>query len=235
MEHGVQQENEQAANENPLIRGVRRHMAGCSTFFYDAFVSLMVNGISGDYVEFGSWGANTFKIAYEEMCNSGRPRPMWAFDSFQGLPQATDDRDNHPGWRPGTKQGQGGVEKFHEAAAALGVPRDAYTAVEGYYEDSLPPLGSDAPPVDIALAYIDCNMYSSTVTVLEFLAPRLKHGMIVAFDDYFCWSPTDVSGERSALHEFSERHPQWNFFRYQNVHRAGLSFVVERADWNRPR
>ena len=80
------------------------------------------------------------------------------------------------------------------------------------------------------MAYIDCNLYTSTVTVLDFLAPRLKHGMIVAFDDYFCWSPTQVSGERLALHEFERDHPQWHFERYKDVHRAGVSFVVEHAD-----
>ena len=78
--------------------------------------------------------------------------------------------------------------------------------------------------------YVDCNMYSSTVTAFEFLAPRLKHGMIVAFDDYFLWSPTEVSGERSALDEFLVANPQWHFERYKDVHYAGLSFVVERAD-----
>ena len=82
---------------------------------------------------------------------------------------------------------------------------------------------------DIALAYVDCDLYSSTVTVLEFLEPRLKHGMIVAFDDYFCWSPTDVSGERAALHEFLTVHPEWNFHRYKDVHWSGVSFVVERV------
>ena len=74
-------------------------------------------------------------------------------------------------------------------------------------------------------------MYSSTVTALEFLAPRMKHGMIVAFDDYFLWSPTQVSGERAALHEFLADHPEWNFYRYKEIHYAALSFVVERADW----
>ena len=66
--------------------------------------------------------------------------------------------------------------------------------------------------------------------MLEFLEPRLKHGMIVAFDDYYCWTPTDVSGERAALHEFLTAHPQWNFYRYKEIHWAGTSFVVERAD-----
>lgn len=80
------------------------------------------------------------------------------------------------------------VEDFHAVLATRGVPREAYTTVEGYFAESLPPLGSDGPPRDIALAYVDCDLYSSTVSVLGFLEPRLKHGMILAFDDYNCWT-----------------------------------------------
>lgn len=212
---------------NPIIRAVNRQLDGCATFFFDAFVSLNVNGITGDYVEFGSWGGNTMNQAYQQLVGAGGRRHIWAFDSFQGLPPATDARDSHPGWQPGSAFGQGGVEKFYEACDEHGIPRDAYTAVEGYYEDSLRAIG-DGAPRDIALAYIDCNMYSSCVTVLEFLAPRLKHGMIVAFDDWFCWTPTGVSGEKEALQEFLAAHPQWHFDRYKDVHRSGVSFVVER-------
>jgi hypothetical protein len=39
----------------------------------------------------------------------------------------------------------------------------------------------------VALACVDCD---------------IKHGMIVAFDDYFCWSSTQISGERRAFVEF---------------------------------
>ena len=132
--------------ENPLIKGVRRQMDGCSVFFYDTFVSLMVNGITGNYVEFGSWGANTLKLAYEELCNSGKPRHMWAFDSFEGLPPAADEHDNHPGWRPGSEQGQGGVDKFHEAAAALGVRTRRVHDGRGLLRGFAPDPRSDAPP-----------------------------------------------------------------------------------------
>lgn len=216
-------------DENPITRAVNRQIAGYTAFFYDAFVNLNVNGITGDYVEFGSWGANTMNIAYQQMGLSGRVRHMWAYDSFEGLPPSTHPRDEHPGWKPGSGQGQGGVDKFHEACAAHGIPVEAYTAVAGYYSETLPPLGASAPPVDIALAYVDCNLYTSTVSALDFLSPRLKHGMIVAFDDYFCWSPTEVSAERAALLEFSRDHPEWHLERYHDVHRAGVSFVVERA------
>ena len=224
-----------APDEHPIVKALRRQAEGYAAFYFDAFVNLNVNGITGDYVEFGSWGANTLNLAHQAMRASGRSRHMWAFDSFEGLPAAADDRDLHPGWQPGSPHGQGGVEKFHEACAAHGIPADAYTAVAGYYDATLPPLGDTDAPADIALAYVDCNMYTSTVTVLEFLEPRLKHGMILAFDDYFGWSPTDVSAERSAFLELSRRLPQWHFERYKDVHRAGVSFVVERADLLTPR
>ena len=220
---------EKDMTEDPITRGVRRQLDGCAAFFHDAFVSLRVNGISGDYVEFGSWGANTFRLAYEEMRSAGTERHLWAFDSFEGLPEARHPADHHPGWQPGSPLGQGGVERFHEACRQHGVPRSAYTAVEGYYAETLPPLEADTPPADIALAYIDCNMYSSTLDVLEFLGPRLKHGMLVGFDDWFCWSPTDVSGERRALDEFLARRPEWHFERYKDIHRSGVSVVVEHA------
>lgn len=214
-------------DDNPITRAIDKKIADCEAFFFDASVALMVNGISGDYVEFGSWGGNTLRMASEYLTQQGG-RHLWAFDSFSGLPEPSDPRDEHPGWRSGG-EGQGGVEAFHRVCTDHGISRDAYTAVAGYYEDTLPPLGDSAPPTDVAMAYIDCNMYSSTVAAMGFLAPRLKHGMVIAFDDYWCWSPTDVSGERSAFREFAAAMPQWNFARFKDVNWGGLSFVVEHA------
>ena len=208
-------------------KAIGKVISSCADFFWDAFLALHLNGISGDYAEFGCNTGGSFVPAHDAMTAFPTDRHMWAFDSWQALP---DDhpRDAHPAWALGV--GGAGIDNFHAAVASHGVPRNAYTSVEGYYSETLPALGTDGAPTDIALAYIDCDLYSSTVTVLEFLAPRLKHGMIVAFDDYFCWSPTEASGERVALDEFLRAHPQWRFSRYRNIHWAGLSFVVEQAE-----
>jgi hypothetical protein len=198
-----------------------------SRFFWDAFTAVSVNSISGDYVEFGSWGCNTLQHAYHASQGFGQERHYWAFDSFRGLPHSDHPHDQHPVLAPGGL-GQGGVDAFHTTCAGFSVPREAYTAVEGYFEDTLPPLGTTGEPRDIAVAYIDCNMYSSTVTVFEFLAPRLKPGMIVGFDDYYLYSAdSGVSGEREALNEFLRTHPQWYFHRFKDIHWGGVSFVVE--------
>jgi hypothetical protein len=213
-------------DEATFAKALGRNMEGWSGFLWDCFLGLRVNGISGDYVEFGSEGANTLSRAHDAIQAMGVPRHLWAFDSFEGLPPAADPRDDHPMWRPGMGSG---LDRFHELCAGYGVPRDAYTAVVGYYEDTLPTLGDGGAPTDIALAYVDCNMYSSTVEVLRFLRPRLKHGMVVAFDDYFCWSSREPSGERVALLEFEAANPQWHFLHFKDFNWSGRAFVVEDA------
>jgi len=82
-------------------------------------------------------------------------------------------------------------------------------------------------PARLALAYIDCDMYSSTSSVLEYLRPRLKHGMILAFDDYFCFSSERVAGEKLAFEELVAGETAWRFERYRDIGWAGASFVVE--------
>jgi len=72
-------------------------------------------------------------------------------------------------------------------------------------------------------------MYSSTKPVLAFLRPRLKQGMILAFDDYFCTSQAAVSGERLCLREFARETPEFNFLPYAQYGWAGMSFIVEEA------
>lgn len=214
--------------QEDAFEAIGKMMAGCSDFFWDAFVALRVNGITGDYAEFGCHTGGSFQAAYHALARISPDRHMWAFDSWAALPDEH-PLDAHPGWRAPGVPDAGGVGNFHAACERHGVERGAYTTVEGFYKDTLPALGADGAPTDIALAYIDCDVYSSTVSVLEFLRPRLKHGMIVAFDDWFCWSPTDASGERVALSEFLVENPQWRFYRYRNIHWSGLAFVVERA------
>ena len=197
-------------------------------FFWNAFTALDFNGIDGDYAEFGSCGGMTFRLAFDQIHQREMPRHMWAFDSFQGLPDALSSADSHPKWIKGTMVY--GVEEFYRTCNSHGIPQEIYTAVKGFYEDTLLQMANDAPPQNIALAYIDCDMHSSTKAVLKFLAPRLKHGMILAFDDYFCWSADQISGERKAMMEFLDDNKKWNFTHYRDFGWAGSSFVVERAD-----
>ncbi|NND64901.1 MAG: hypothetical protein HKM24_02950 [Gammaproteobacteria bacterium] len=194
-------------------------------FFDKALKALSFNGISGDYVEFGCHGGMTFKLAHQSSRRQGQSIKLWGFDSFSGLPDTEHEEDEHPFWQPGTLATS--VDDFHRVCKRNGIPRDDYKIVEGYYENSLPKFAPNDEPNDICLAYIDCDLYSSTKAALDFLRPRLKHGMIIAFDDYFCWSKTHASGERMAmLEEFSDN-DRWSMLPYLNFGWHGMSFIVE--------
>jgi O-methyltransferase len=206
-------------------------------FFRKAFLALGFNGISGDYAEFGCYTGTTFGLAYEEYRKAAkhldflpyRPdkdRMFWAIDSFQGLPAPTGHADEHPAWVKGSLAT--GISEFHEICARKQIPRGAYEVVEGFYEDTLQDGPSARPlPQDVALAYVDCDLYSSIATVLRFLSPRLKHGMILGLDDYFVYSSTQVSGARRASAEFFDGSARWRLLPYVQFAWGGQSFIVE--------
>ena len=194
-------------------------------FFLASFVMLGFNHIEGDCIEFGCCGAVTLSIAYYASRYNGAPgRHLWACDSFRGLPGPTSEFDDHPLWRSGNFAMS--EKDFIAQCTKNGLPETAYTTVPGFFSETLPTMNN---PNDIAMAFIDCDMYSSTIDVLKFLKPRLKHGMILALDDYYCYSSTQPAGEKKAFDEFKASLPEWTFIQNHNFHWAGASFIVQRA------
>lgn len=195
------------------------------TFFEYAFRALARNQVSGDYVEFGSCGALTFGLAYQAARRVDYRPHQWSFDSFQGLPEI------EPGEKPGWKKGAMAMDRqtFVAVCDNQSMNRDDYTLVEGFYADTLSEatVAKAGYPGDICLAYVDCDLYASTVLVLRFLEPRLKNGMILAFDDYYLSWLAGIAGERKAFIELAERVPQFNFLPYLQYGWHGMSFVVE--------
>ena len=206
--------------------------------FYRACCLLWKNRISGDYVEFGCHGGMTFVLAYhhfEQFHRPDFPRKLWAFDSFQGLPAQADPKDAHPSWQEGwLKTSQ---EEFVDICSRSGVPRSAYQIVPGFYKDTIGRNATNPPaqlPQEIAFACIDCDLYASTKSVLEFLGSRLKHGMIIALDDYYCCSEEAAAGERVALLELLRNQDRFLLVPYVQYGYAGMSFILEDRRFNAP-
>ena len=194
-------------------------------FFWQAFTALRVNRIEGAYAEFGVYGAGSFSIAYRTAVEAHSLRRFWGFDSFKGLPEIEAGPDAHPRWSKGRFAAS--EDDFHAACVENGVPRSAYDVVPGFFSDTLDKMSPAEPPTEIAFAHVDCDLYTSTVSVLNFLEPRLKNGMIVSFDDYHLWSSDQISGERRAFLELWAGHPKWHFEPFMPVSWHGASFVVE--------
>lgn len=200
---------------------------GRRVFFRRAFTALAFNGIDGDYAEFGCCGGMTFGLAYKYSRKQKYYPRLWAFDSFCGLPPGDVAEDEHPAWVQGAMAIE--VDEFKKICREKGVPDSQFGIVPGFYKDTLETPGHHDLPENICLAYIDCDMYSSARTVIQFLMPRLKHGMILAFDDYYCWSATQISGERKACAELFRNHPDWALVPFMAFGGGGggMSFVIE--------
>ena len=113
-------------------------------------------------------------------------RPISGFDSFEGLPEA---------WRTGFQQG-----RFAQALPA--VPSNV-TLHKGWFSATLPAMvASTTEP--LALLHVDCDLYSSTIYVLDSLADRIKKGTVIVFDEYLNY-PGWKQHEHKAFQEFVER------------------------------
>jgi O-methyltransferase len=194
-------------------------------FFARAFTAIAVNGINGDYLEFGVAHGTTMWLAWSASRRLGLSPKMWAFDSFQGLPDPSNEIDAaHPSWWKGRYTVT--ESRFRANLGALGLPEADVVTIPGFFSETLQPGRLADLPTEVALAYVDCDMYQSTVDVLGNLENVLSFGSIVAFDDFFCWSRSTKSGEQIALDELRMRRPDFVFNPYLPIGWHGMSFYV---------
>jgi hypothetical protein len=144
--------------------------------------SLRAVAIDGHYLEFGVFTGGT--IRYIARCISNRT--IHGFDSFEGLPE------------PWSGFGLGG--KSFDVEGHLPRVPDNVALHRGYFDRSLPPWLNDHPG-PVAFIHIDCDLYSSTKTILDLLAPRLVNGTVILFDEYFNY-PGWEQHEFKAFQEF---------------------------------
>jgi O-methyltransferase len=93
-------------------------------------------------------------------------RPIWMFDSFEGLPESTsEDQNNHPGRF---------AAKFEEVMWMLGP----------VYQGWVPETFKGLEDTKLALVHVDLDLYQSTKDALSFIGPRVIPGGLIVVDDY---------------------------------------------------
>jgi O-methyltransferase len=195
-----------------------------------AFAYAHSEEIAGDYAEFGVWQGRTFVEAWRIGTKLSGDRRYFAFDSFEGLPESAGIDATG---RFETSEFSFSRQSFEARLRRARVPAADVEIVEGFYDQTLAP-GNQVPLEQVAIAWIDCDLYSSTVPVLEFLAPRLSQGAVVLFDDWFCFKGDPDKGEAKATAEWLERNPQLSLVPWRQFNWAGQAFILRRADAEAP-
>jgi predicted O-methyltransferase YrrM len=136
---------------------------------------------NGLYLEFGVWSGHSIR----EIAALRPDDRVFGFDAFQGLPED---------WT--AKAGRGAFP----APVLPDLPQNVSLAV-GWFDETLPGFCRDHSGEIVSLMHIDCDLYSSTKTVFDNIAPLLREGTIIVFDEYFNY-PGWEKHEHRAFDEF---------------------------------
>ena len=80
---------------------------------------------------------------------------------------------------------------------------DELIVIKGFYNETLnEELVKRLSPTKAAVIYVDCDLYTSTVDVLNFIKFFLQPGTILIFDDWNCFYGDNERGQRKAFKEF---------------------------------
>ncbi len=166
---------------------------------------------SNSYFEFGVFnGSSSINFWIGINAHSKTKSQEWdlnLFDSFEGMPPTEDQRDKTERLSDGDLRSTG---KSHvvERLVKLGMKSSKIRFVEGYYEETLTEelrqeyLLSQKVPFFVN---IDCDYYSSTASVLNWLEPLLIEGSVVYFDDLDIYHGNPHKGELRAIFEFNQQ------------------------------
>jgi O-methyltransferase len=205
--------------------------------------------IEGDYLEFGVFRGNSFIESYRAMkeifeerirsvgsdgtAQDARERQeIWkrmrffAFDSFEGLPDLrgvdAQTRDFAKG------QYAAGIDEFLANVARAGVPSEKVVCVPGWFDRTCTRATIEKHGLrKAAVIWVDCDLYHSAKSVLQFITPLLQDGTVIVFDDWYCFRGNPWRGEQRAFAEWKEQDLQsFAVSEYQKEGPWRNSFVV---------
>jgi len=158
--------------------------------------TLRIGGVSreGLWLEFGVYKGGSLRRLAEARGDAD----VYGFDSFDGLPAD---------WRSGYPKG------------AFELPSDRIplipgaSIIKGLFADTLPGFLRALHLLDgprVTFVHVDCDLYSSTKTVLEHCLPYMDHGSVLVFDELHSYEGCEAH-EMRALKEAYERGLRFNW------------------------
>ena len=184
----------------------------------------------GDYLEFGTYRGSSFTAFFRAaQRHDVTDMRFYGFDSFEGLPETPtcppDEDPTETAFVAGNYSCS--EEEFRHIVAFRGVDLSRVTLVPGFFDQSL----TEELKVDLAIASagivnIDCDLYESTVDVLNFVTSLLRSGSLILFDDWLSYDAHPLRGEQRACREWLEEHPEIHLTEYFKYTRTGVAFIV---------
>jgi O-methyltransferase len=150
--------------------------------------------IPGDVVECGVYRGGSAATMARVATHSRFPRTVWLFDSFQGMPPATEA--DGPGAADWVGKLSYDSRKVQKLLGQTGSDLSRVRIVEGFFADTFPTVNIP----QIALLNVDSDWYESVKICLEKFYDCVVPGGFISMDDYGSWP-----GCRLAVDEFFKK------------------------------
>lgn len=185
------------------------------------------SNIKGDYLEFGVYKGNTFIAAYNFAQKMAlRLMRFYAFDSFQGLPELG-GVDNNKFCEFNKGQYFCNLSEFKKNISRRGVKLDKIEIIPGWYNEVLNKETKNKIGIKkAAVIWIDCDLYESTVPVLNFITDYVQDGTVLIFDDWFCFKGNPNYGEQKAFKEWLKKNSKIIITEFHKFAWHGNSFII---------
>ena len=198
------------------------------SFFRDCISRLQrIKGDNiGDYLEFGVFNGNSIGSMCLA-CEAARLKStrLFGFDAFEGLPAGSEKEDDGV-WKKGFYTCS--FEDMQQCLTKRNVPPNDITWIKGWYDKTL--NGDTLQKFSLGnfgIVFVDCDTYSSSKAVLDFIAPLINQPLILCFDDW-CLNDLDVKGmgEYKSFNEFLEGNPRLKAKEIKSYNRKSKSFLI---------
>lgn len=157
----------------------------------------------GLYAEFGVYHGKSLREIRK--CLS-LDIPLYGFDSFEGLPEEWN------GFRAGS----------FRTSVRPDLPNTHL--VIGQFEDTVPTFAK-ANHQNVSFFHIDCDLYSSTRTVLTNFADRIVRGTVILFDEIFGYSGYEEHEYRAFLEFIEQTGKKFEPLARWDIYRAAIRIV----------
>ena len=162
--------------------------------------SLEKISFDGNILEFGVHTGSTINQIAKKLTN----KQIHGFDSFEGLPEDWPMLEKHYRWpeKIRHKKGYFALDKLPTVLPNVKLWR-------GWFDNTIPQY-LETEDKDISFLHVDCDLYSSSKTVLSGLNDYIVKDTIIVFDDFYSWGhkryETWEEGEYKALKEWLEEY-----------------------------
>jgi predicted O-methyltransferase YrrM len=176
-------------------RAIRAYsMAGPARLraLYRAVEDVVTRDVAGDVVECGTARGGSAALLAMALARLDPARTLWAFDTFEGIPPATEADPDFEVARLYTGEFRGELEEVRGLFQRLSITSPV-RFVKGLFQETVPTSEVGA----IAVLHLDGDWYESVKICLDHLYDRVSRGGIVQIDDYGHWE-----GARKAVDEF---------------------------------